>query len=39
MFILSQDAVVHEHAVEAVADGLFQQYGRNRRIDPAGETE
>ena len=39
IFILSQQAVVHEYAGEVVADGLVQQHACYRRIDTAAESE
>ena len=38
-FVQAQQAVVHEHAGELVADGTVDQRRRHRGIHPAGQTQ
>ncbi len=38
-FVQAQQAVVDEHAGQLVADGLVQQRGDHRGVDPAGQAE
>ena len=38
-FILAEEAVVDENAVEPVADGPVQQHRRHARVDPATQAE
>jgi hypothetical protein len=38
-FVEPQQAVIHEHAGQLIADGLVQERRRHRAVHPAGQPE